>query len=187
VRFRALLIAGSVAAASLPCAPGPFADQSAPPASSSNCVNAAGTEGSQTVAYVNDCHIAMQFTINWVGSGPGKTVTYRIGQNGARDIRRQGQQAVFVKETPATLGRGPVVPVTIRSTNDGSSHILYIKNTTSSYLFVLGQVDIVRNQQLFAVCRLADIIKPLGRARICPYANGDTVKVKKLVAEKDPD
>jgi hypothetical protein len=162
-------------------------DQSARSDASRNCVNPAGTGGSQTAPFANSCHIAMQFTINWVGTGPGKIITYRITQNGARDVKRQDRQAIFLKEVPATLGLGPVAAVKIRSTSYGNSHILYIKNTTPSYLFVVGEVNIIRGQQVFAVCRLADTIAPFGRARICPYSNGDTVKIKKLVAEKDPD
>jgi hypothetical protein len=182
-----LPVVAAIVVASLFCAPGPFADQGAPSDASSKCVNPAGAGGSQTVPFANDCHTAMQFTINWVGAGPGKMITYRITQNGARDVKRRDREAILVKEIPATLGMGPVVPVTVRSTNDGDSHILYVKNPTASYLYVVGQIDIVRNQQVFAICRLADIIKPLGRARICPYSNGDTVKIKKLAAEKDPD
>jgi hypothetical protein len=117
-------------------------DQSALSDASSNCVNPAGTGSSQTVLYANDCHTAMQFTINWVGASPGKMITYRITQNGARDVMRQDRQAVFVKEVPATLGTGPVVAVTIRSTRHGNSHILYIKNQTRSYLFVVGEINI---------------------------------------------
>jgi hypothetical protein len=162
-------------------------DQGAPSGASRNCVNPAGTGGSQTALYANSCHIAMQFTINWVGTSPGRKITYRITQNGTRDVKRQDRQAVFLEELPARLGVGPVVAVTLRSTGYGNSHILYIKNTTPSYLFVVGEVNIIRGQQVFAVCRLADTIAPFGRARICPYSNGDTVKIKKLVAEKDPD
>jgi hypothetical protein len=162
-------------------------DQSALPEASRNCVNPAGKGGAQTAPYANGCHIAMQFTINWLGASPGRMITYRITQNGARDVKRQDRQAIFVKEVPAKLGMGPVVVVTLRSTSYGNSHILYIKNTTPSYLFVIGEINIVRDQNVFAVCRLADTIPPLGRTRVCPYSNGDTVKIKKLVAEKDPD
>jgi len=163
------------------------AGQDASADNAGSCVRPSGEGNAQTLLYTNDCHTPMQFTINWLGTGPGKMVTYRIGQTGMREVKRQDRQAVLLKEVPAALGHGEAVTVTVRTSSVGSSHMLYVKNRTPSHLFVVGEIDIVRNEKVFAVCRLADTVRPLTRVQICPYADGDTVEIKKLVAEKDPN